>query len=373
MGKYQTRRQALYTLDLGNTIKTRVPTDVVVTQLELISLKPNLLHPSNQKSTSDVLTLSLLPYLKLKLPSSTRDAYSTRVIRNFTSLTNMSLGLAARLSLRTSRITPHQGLSVSSSHRHLFRASTATITTANPGPINPRRSLTSSTPKLQSKLNAEPEAMSVYKEFQAGNEEYRKTFGDKGNLAIPPKRKLIILTCMDSRINPPQQMGLHEGDAHIIRNAGGVAKDALRSIIISQRLLGTREIAVFHHTDCGMVKFTTPQLRDILKDEAALGHSPSDSDSTSSATGNDSGPGSGDSGSKDVATASQSAAAAAAQSYKDAVARAADSMEFLEFTDEEEAVREDVKFLEENPLVLRGTKVTGWLYHPRTGKIDQIV
>lgn len=199
--------------------------------------------------------------------------------------------------------------------------------------------------------------MSVYKEFAAGNEEYRKTFGDKGNLAIPPKRKLIILTCMDSRINPPQQLGLHEGDAHIIRNAGGIAKDALRSIVISQRMLGTREIAVFHHSDCGMVKFTTPQLRDILKDEAAI---PSDS-----ATG----PSTGDSGSKDVTTASLSSP----QSFKDAVAKAADGMEFLEFTDEEEAVREDVKFLQENPLVLRGTKVTGWLYHPSTGKIDRLV
>ncbi|OBZ79145.1 hypothetical protein A0H81_00453 [Grifola frondosa] len=91
--------------------------------------------------------------------------------------------------------------------------------------------------------------------------------GSKGDLRVNPTKKLIVVTCMDARLNNPfSQLGITEGQAHIIRNAGGLAKDSLRSIIISQRLLGTRKIAVFRHTDCGMTTFTTPELRQRIRD-----------------------------------------------------------------------------------------------------------
>ncbi|KAI8995435.1 carbonic anhydrase [Trametes punicea] len=180
-------------------------------------------------------------------------------------------------------------------------------------------------PALQS---PEDSHMSAYKDFAKANEEYVATFGDKGNLPLPPSKKLLIVTCMDARLNPYAYLGIKEGEAHIVRNAGGVAKEALRSIVISQRLLGTREIAVFHHTGCGMVTFDTPKLRALVKE--------SDPDNA-------------------------------------ALARAVDEIDFLEFSGLEESVREDVRFLQENPLVLPGTKITGWVYEVETGKIRQIV
>jgi carbonic anhydrase len=94
--------------------------------------------------------------------------------------------------------------------------------------------------------------MSASDELLRANAEYAKTF-DLGNLPIPPARRLAIVTCMDSRIFPSRAFGLKAGDAHIIRNAGGRARDALRSLIISERMLGTNEIAVIHHTDCGLL------------------------------------------------------------------------------------------------------------------------
>jgi carbonic anhydrase len=126
-------------------------------------------------------------------------------------------------------------------------------------------------------------------------------------------------------LRPSSQLGIDLGDAHVIRNAGGLARDALRSIVISQRLLGTREIAVFHHTGCGMLLFSTPQLRGLVKD-AAPGNSE--------------------------------------------VEKHVDSIEFGEFGDLEGSVKEDVKFLKENPLVLEGTTVTGWIYDVANGKVE---
>ncbi|KAI0757328.1 carbonic anhydrase [Daedaleopsis nitida] len=169
--------------------------------------------------------------------------------------------------------------------------------------------------------------MSAYKDFAKANESYVANFGDKGQLPLPPSKKLLIVTCMDARINVYAELGIQEGEAHIVRNAGGVAKEALRSIIISQRLLGTREIAVFHHTGCGMVTFDTPQLRALVKE----------SDPSNPALS------------------------------------AVDQIDFLEFRGLEESVRDDVKFLQDNPLILPGTKVTGWVYEVETGKIKQIV
>lgn len=104
------------------------------------------------------------------------------------------------------------------------------------------------------------------------------------------------------------------------------SKDSIRSLIISQRLLGTREVAVFHHTDCGMQTFTTPQLREKLKASAEKGSA-------------------------------------------EKVAAAADAIEFLEFSDLDEAVKEEVKFVRAHPLILKETEVTGWVYHVESGKV----
>ncbi|GBE87870.1 carbonic anhydrase [Sparassis crispa] len=169
--------------------------------------------------------------------------------------------------------------------------------------------------------------MSAHLDFEKANEKYVAGFGDRAHLPIHPGKKLAVVTCMDARLNVFGHLGIKEGEAHIIRNAGGAAKDALRSIIISQRLLGTREIAVFHHTACGMLTFSTPQLRTLVKE----------SDPTNVAL------------------------------------NAVDDVDFLEFGDLEKSVREDVTFLRENPLVLPETKITGWVYEVETGKVRQIV
>ena len=111
-----------------------------------------------------------------------------------------------------------------------------------------------------------------------------------------------------------------------LRSPIACSKDSIRSLVISQRLLGTREIAVFHHTDCGMQTFTTPQLREKLK-------------------------------------------ASAEQGDAEKVAAAADVIEFLEFSDLDKAVKEEVGFVKAHPLILRETEVTGWVYHVESGKV----
>ncbi|KAG6866032.1 hypothetical protein C0991_009441 [Blastosporella zonata] len=169
--------------------------------------------------------------------------------------------------------------------------------------------------------------MSNYLSFPTRNEQYVANF-HKGALALPPAKKYIVVTCMDARIEPASQLGIELGDAHVIRNAGGSAQEALRSIVISQRLLGTREIAVFHHSGCGMLTFTTDHLRGVIKK---------------------------------------------AEADNPAAAKAVEHIDFLEFADLEGSVKSDVKFLQEDPLVLRGTKVTGWIYYVETGKVTQVV
>ncbi|KAJ7923064.1 carbonic anhydrase [Mycena leptocephala] len=147
-------------------------------------------------------------------------------------------------------------------------------------------------------------------------------------IALPPTKRLAIVTCMDARINPFKQLGISEGEAHIIRNAGGMAKDALRSLIISQRLLGTREISVYHHTGCGMITFRGSELKRLVKwanpDDASC-------------------------------------------------AKQIDAIDFLEFTDLEKSVRDDVNFLKESPLIVEGTKITGWIYHLETGEATRVI
>ena len=95
-----------------------------------------------------------------------------------------------------------------------------------------------------------------------------RRFGEKAELTLPPARRFAILTCMDARLDPAKYAGLTEGDAHVIRNAGGRASDdAIRSLVISYKLLGTREWFVIHHTDCGMEFFTNEVMRDLLRAE----------------------------------------------------------------------------------------------------------
>ncbi len=112
--------------------------------------------------------------------------------------------------------------------------------------------------------------MSVIDELLDNNARYVDTF-DKGDAPLPPGRNLAIVACMDARLDPHRMLGLEEGDAHVIRNAGGVVSDdAIRSIVISQRLLGTREIMLIHHTDCGMLTFRDDDVKDSIEADTGL-------------------------------------------------------------------------------------------------------
>jgi len=112
--------------------------------------------------------------------------------------------------------------------------------------------------------------MTVTDELLANAERYANTF-DKGALPLPPARQIAIVACMDARLNPYGLLGLSEGDAHIIRNAGGiVTQDELRSLAISQRLLGTKEIVLIHHTDCGMLTFTDDAFRQQILNDTGI-------------------------------------------------------------------------------------------------------
>ncbi|CAE7158052.1 unnamed protein product [Rhizoctonia solani] len=167
-------------------------------------------------------------------------------------------------------------------------------------------------------------APKVASEFAAANEAYVKNYG--GKLPLPPTRQVAIVTCMDARIDPIASLGLKEGDAHVIRNAGGRASEAIRSIVISQRLLGTTEVVLFHHTDCGMLTFSDQDIRNKLKEAE--------------------GP---------------------------AVAPYADQIAFLSFSSLEQSVKEDVEYIKSHPLVLKDAKVSGWVHEVETGKIRQVV
>jgi carbonic anhydrase len=162
--------------------------------------------------------------------------------------------------------------------------------------------------------------MPVIDELLRANETYARTF-DRGNLPLPPSRRLTVLTCMDARILPSRALGLEEGDAHVIRNAGGRARDALRSLIISQRLLGTRELAIIHHTDCGMLTFTNRDLREKVREDL----------------GQDTG-----------------------------------EFDFLPFQDLDESVRQDIEFLQATQLLNPDTLIRGFVYDVKTGKLREV-
>ena len=112
--------------------------------------------------------------------------------------------------------------------------------------------------------------MSLIDELLLNNARYAENF-DKGELPAPPARKLAVVTCMDARLDPRRILGLEEGDAHVIRNAGGVVSDdVIRSLLISQRLLGTREIVLIQHTDCGMLTFRDDEIKDKIEADTGL-------------------------------------------------------------------------------------------------------
>ena len=112
--------------------------------------------------------------------------------------------------------------------------------------------------------------MSVTDELLQNNEVYAESF-DKGDLPLPPAKSVAVVACMDARLNVYGMLGLQEGDAHVIRNAGGViTDDEIRSLAISQRLLGTREIILIHHTDCGMLTFSDDELKQQIQEDVGM-------------------------------------------------------------------------------------------------------
>jgi carbonic anhydrase len=166
------------------------------------------------------------------------------------------------------------------------------------------------------------DTVSVLHQLLESNRAFAASF-DKGGLAAPPARKVAVLTCMDARIDPARMLGLEPGDAHVIRNAGGRASDdAIRSLIISSALLGTREFLVIHHTDCGMLTFSNDDLRARLADER----------------GSD-----------------------------------ASGIDFLVFDDAERALRDDVERIRSTPHLDPAIEVSGYIYDVASGVLSEVV
>jgi carbonic anhydrase len=162
--------------------------------------------------------------------------------------------------------------------------------------------------------------MTTTEELLAANRRYAEGF-DKGHLPLPPARRVAVVTCMDARIDPAKALGLSEGDAHVIRNAGGRAHEALRSLVISQRLLGTREVVVIHHTDCGMLTFTDDELRGKVRTDLGAD---------------------------------------------------ASHIAFLPFRSLGESVRADVAYLRASPLIPKDVPIRGFVYDVRTGTVSEV-
>ena len=162
--------------------------------------------------------------------------------------------------------------------------------------------------------------MSVIDELVQANARYAEGY-DKGGLAAPPARHVAVVTCMDARLLPSRLLGLEEGDAHVIRNAGGRTQDALRSLVISQRLLGTTEVMVIHHADCGMLTFGNEDLHAKVQEDL----------------GADDG-----------------------------------GIDYLPFSDVRQSVRDDVALLRESPLVADDVVVRGFVYDESSGRVEEV-
>ena len=180
----------------------------------------------------------------------------------------------------------------------------------------------------------------VLEEVLGANAAYAASFGDKGKLALPPARKFAILTCMDARIDPAKLAGLREGDAHVVRNAGGRASDdALRSLVISYKLLGTREWFVIHHTNCGMELFTGEIIGDLLSQSLRTA-----SYDGKKWTDPGDGPGS----------------------------RHGQYVDWLTIRDQKQSVVDDVERIRRSPLVPRDIPIYGYVYSVETGKLPEV-
>eukprot|EP01061_Rhynchopus_euleeides_P006759 TRINITY_DN157_c0_g4_i1.p1 TRINITY_DN157_c0_g4~~TRINITY_DN157_c0_g4_i1.p1 ORF type:complete len:194 (+),score=60.34 TRINITY_DN157_c0_g4_i1:64-645(+) len=174
----------------------------------------------------------------------------------------------------------------------------------------------------------------------AANEKYAAGFGTKADLAMPPGRQLLILTCMDARLDPAAFAGLAEGDAHVVRNAGGRASDdAIRSLVISHKLLGTRDWYVVHHTDCGMHLFDDATMGSLLETSLATAAF----DGTRWANQKDEG-------------------GSAAGHY----------VRWLTISDPDAAVVADVKRIREHPLVARDVSIQGFIYDVKSGRLVEV-
>lgn len=164
--------------------------------------------------------------------------------------------------------------------------------------------------------------MAVLDELLDANQRFAGSF-DKGDLPTPPARHVAVLTCMDARLDPAKFLGLEIGDAHVVRNAGGRASDdAIRSLVISSELLGTREYVVIHHTGCGMLSFTDDELRNRLTSERGVD---------------------------------------------------ASGVEFLPFSDLEQSVRDDVRTLTESALIRPDVTISGFIYDVGSGRLQEVV
>ena len=177
-------------------------------------------------------------------------------------------------------------------------------------------------------------------EVLKANAAYAASFGDKGKLAMPPARRFAVLTCMDARLDPAKFAGLAEGDAHVIRNAGGRASDdAIRSLVISYKLLGTGEWFVIHHSECGMETFTDEIMRGLLSsslETASIG-----------ADGwRDTGKGPG--------------------------STEGEFIDWLTIRDNAKSVLADVRRIRSHPLVPKTIPVYGYIYDVKTGRLNEV-
>ena len=164
--------------------------------------------------------------------------------------------------------------------------------------------------------------MAVFDEFVEANKQYAESFDD-GDLAAPPARQVAVVTCMDARLDPWQFLGIKLGDAHVIRNAGGrISEDAIRSLVISQRLLGTNEVVVIHHTDCGMATFENEDLANKIQEDLGVD---------------------------------------------------ASGYDFLTFSDLEQSVRDDVETLRGSDLIPNDTTLVGAVYDVESGEVQEIL
>ncbi len=162
--------------------------------------------------------------------------------------------------------------------------------------------------------------MSTTDELLRNNERYANSF-DKGDLPMPPAKQIAIVTCMDARLSPYVMLGLSEGDAHVIRNAGGViTDDEIRSLVISQRLLGTREVMLIHHTNCGMLTFSEEEVKGQIQEEVGI----------------------------------------------------KPPFALESFTDLEENVRQSIRRIETSPFIPHKDSVRGFIYEVETGRLREV-